>query len=236
MSLWKRTDVKSKDAIESERLCKRRDKLQETWPAVEAKWNEIDTEQVEPAAQRLSTVLLTQNPEKILAAREVLKIAIWDRDAIKERFQRQLAELNGDNEMLTNPVISAKCLEWQRDLSALRGQKIVECVERFADMRSDRTPQMVKYRSNHPTIAAAKETLGPAIRELREMRGSPLSAIYQFIESIEAKLKNLDFSALTEAAEPVSETVFSQIIAEPELEVRPARGSTDRFAERFFRA
>jgi hypothetical protein len=216
----KGVNAESKEVKLSAELCKKRDALAATWPQVQAKWSKVDDDEVMPAAQRLSVASFTQNAERIMEARESLRKAVWSRDGIKSDFQRSMDELNAEIEMLSGPVISAKSLEWQTELSGLRGHKIVETVERFADMRKERTPVMVKYRSNFATISEAKEILGPAIRELREMRQKPLSLVHAFIEKVETKLRGLDLDALAESKEPVSESTYAQIIAAPDVQVQ----------------
>lgn len=234
-SLWERNTLRARDLKASERLCKTRDELVENFPKMKMEWERIDADEVLPAAETLGAALHTENGERILAAREVLKKAIWKRDGLKEDYQRKLEELSCEIEILSGPIIAAKCTAWQTDLAALRGQKIVECVERFADMRKEHTPQMVKYRSNFQTIEDAKNTLTAAIRTLREMRSRPLAEIHQYIEATEQKLKKLDFGVLAEAKEPVTETAYASIIEQQETLRRPERGSRGHIVERFFR-
>jgi hypothetical protein len=138
--------------------------------------------------------------------------------------------------MLSNPVISEKCREWQAALSELRSKKVVQVDEKFRDMAPEKTPGMVRFRSNFATIAEAKTGLTEAIRGLRDLRQQPLAKVHEYIEAVEAKMKKLDFSVLKESDQPVTEARYRELIAAAEVEVRPALGSTDRFAERFFKA
>lgn len=219
----------------SAELAKKRDALAQKWPAIQAEWDRIDHDEVRPRAEELSVVLHTQNAEAILTARESLKRVIWERDAIKADYGIALTELNSELEVLSGPAIFAKTQEWQNDLSSLRKRKIVEVDERFTDVSKETTPAMVKYRANFQALREAKLALLDAIRALRGMRARPLFEVHAFIEATEAKLKAMDLTVLTEEG-PITERRYAEIIAEPEMIVRPAPGSTDRIKERFFRA
>ena len=225
----------AKEVKLSAELAKKRDALAQKWPAIQEAWNQIDEKEVLPLAAALSVAMFSQNRERITEAREALKRAIWERDDIKAGYERELSELNGEIEVMSGPVIFAKCAEWQNDLSGLRKRRAVEVDERFTDVSKETMPAMIKYRANFQAIRAAKLALLDAIRELRGMRDRPLSEVHAFIEATEAKLKAMDLTVLTEEG-PITERRYAEIIAEPEMIVRPARGSTDHFSERFFRA
>jgi hypothetical protein len=236
MNLWKRTDAKSRAVVESAALCKRRDEHEATWLEADKKWHEVDQQQVLPAAAVLATALNTANHDRILAAREILKRHIWERDAHRADFQRQLSEMNGEIEALSAPVIAEKCTEWTAALSELRSKKAYEGGAKSRDMADERLPRMVTFSSNFETIIEAREGLLSAIRTLRDMRQRPLSEIHAFIERTEAAMRKFDFGIMKESKTPVSERAYLEQIAGPEIERRPPDGSTDKFAERFFRS
>lgn len=218
MSLWKRTDEKAKDVVESDALCKKRDKLAAKWPEVQAEWEKIDKERVVPAAAAVSVAQVGQNLEKLIEAREIFKRATWDRDGGKSKFRRDLEDLNSEIEVLNAPVIAEKSIEWQAALGELRSKKVVTGSTKHRNMADDRMPRMVNYRSNLETLATAKTQLLEAIRVLRDMRTHPLSEVHAFIEKVETQMKQLDFSEMKESLAPVSESRYIEIISNPEVQ------------------
>lgn len=218
MSLWRRVDAKAKDVIESEKLCKKRDALVAKAPDVEVAWRKIDEERVVPAAAAASVAGYTQSPERVLEAREVLKQAIWSRDGIKSAYGRELEELNAEIEMLSNPVISAKVIEWQAALAELRTKRAIEVDRRYRDMGNEKLPSMVKVHSNFAALAVAKAGLLDAIKALRDMTRRPLSEVHAFIEKTEAKMRSLDLTEMKEE-EAMTETRLSELIANPDVQI-----------------
>ena len=100
--------------------------------------------------------------------------------------------------------------------------------QKFTDMSQDKMPRLVRYRSNFETIATAKGIFGEGIRQLREKRQKSLAEVHAYIDEIEAKLKQLDFSVLSESKEAVTETVYQQIISAPDVEVVQPGGNRYR--------
>lgn len=215
--LWKKGTEQTKEIAKSEELVKKRGALLKKWPSVNEQWNKEDAGPVRKAAEELSIVLLMQNPSRILEAREVLKLALWKRDGLKEMLQREIDALNGEIESLNSPVIFEKANEWQKSLSSLKEKKIIEKVEVRETISAGR---MVVYRSNFRTITATKEKLLSAISELRGMAHSPLSEIHFFIKRTEEELLRTDFTDLKEEAE-VSERTFGELCSHPEVAVYP---------------
>jgi hypothetical protein len=178
--------------------------------------------------------MYTHNQQKILECREALSKAIWKRDALRNDFSRRLDELKADLETLTVPVIADKAEKWQKDLSALQGQRLVEQIETFRDKGNDKLPKLVRFKSNFAVINEAREALTAAIRELRAMRTRPLPEIWTFIEAQEARLRLFDFGVLVEAAQPVPESTFAQLAEGPEMLIRPKDGEIARAFEIYF--
>lgn len=219
MNLWRKTDKASKDVVLSAELCKKGDLLEATWPQVKEAWEAVDREQVLPAAGAVATAAHTQSHDRLVESRETLKRAIWERDDHKAAYQRKLAELHGEIEILSGPVIVEKVTEWQASLSELREKRVVKVDEKFTNFAAEQMPHLVKYSSNFAALAEAKSGLLTAIKTLREMRHRPLSEIHAFVENIESKMKKLDFSALVEASEPVTEQRYHEIISGPDVKV-----------------
>ena len=215
MSLWQRGIERSKEVKRSEELCKKRDELLKKWPGTMEAWEKEDSGPVRKAAEELSIVLLMQNRERILAARETLKQALWKRDGLRETLDHQINALNGEIESLNSPVIFEKASEWQKDVSLLRDKKIIEKVKERATVDAGR---MIMYRSNFRAIAMAKEKLVGAISQLRGMRQAPLSEIQEFIKKMEAEFLGIDFSALEESEE-ISERRFEEYCSSPEVTI-----------------
>ncbi len=236
MSFWKRESNQSKAVQTSEQLVKKRSALEAKWPQVEAEWNKIDEQEVLPAAAKLSVALLAENPDRLISAREALKQALWKRDGVNGAYQRAVSELNGELEVLNAPVIAETIRRWHGELNALGGERVVEIDEKLIDLVDDRMPKSFRLRSNLAAITEAREALLDAIRTLKEMNLRSLSEVSSFIEAIEARMQKMDLTKLATAAEAISEAAFHDIISRPDVEVRPAPGSTNRIYERFFRA
>lgn len=218
MTLWRRIDSKAKDVVESERLCKKRDALEKKAPEVEAAYRKVDEERVLPAAAAAACAGYTQNPERVLEAREVLKQAIWSRDGIKAAYQRELAELNAEVEMLNGPTIAERVTQWQAALAELRTKKAIEVDRRYRDMSSEKLPSMVKVSSNFAILAMAKEGLLGAIKTLRCMSMRPLSEVNAFIEATETKMRALDLGEM-KSEEAMTETRLSELISSPDVQI-----------------
>lgn len=71
--------------------------------------------------------------------------------------------------------------------------------------------RMVKYRSNGPAIAKAREGLLAGLQKLREMRLNRLSDIREHIDKVEAAAKSIDLSVLAEQTEAVSLGKFPRL-------------------------
>ena len=215
MGLWNRGIERSKEVKRSEELCKKRGELLKKWPAINEAWEKEDSGPVRHAAQELSIVDRMENRERILEAKETLKKALWKRDTIKENFQHQMDELNGEIEALNSPVIFEKASEWQKDMSLLRDKKVIEKVKERATVDAGRE---ITYKSNFGTIAAAKEKLVGAISQLRGMRQAPFSEVQSFIKKTEGEFLEIDFTVLTESEE-VTERFFEELCSQPEVKI-----------------
>ena len=215
MSLWNRGIERSEEVKRSEALCKKRGELAKQWPAINESWNREDSGAVREAASELSIVLLMENPERILTARETLKQALWKRDGIRGNLDHQINEVNGEIESLNSPVIFEKAKEWQHDLCSLRDKKVISKIKTRQTVDAG---VMVIYKSNFATIAATKEKLAGAISQLREMKQAPLSEVLSFIKKMEDEFLRIDFSDLKEEEE-CGERKFEELCSGPEVKV-----------------
>lgn len=214
MGLWKKSNERLPEVERSAKICEERDALMLKFPGIMKEWNAADKPVLE-AAKELSVISLTENPEKIVDAKQVLRLAIWARDGIKSDFQRKLDELNGQIEELNVGTINEKCQEWRESLMQLRDKKIIEKVKTRQTVDAG---DMITYKSNFGTITAAKEQLILAISNLRSMRQSPLGEVHSFIKKTESSLSGVDFSALKEEPE-VTEQTFSELCLSPEVTI-----------------
>jgi hypothetical protein len=139
---------------------------------IEKAWNEIDENEVLPAAGRLAAAQLAQNPIRLMACRQELQQAIWRRDEVRSKHTRQLDELTAEIETLSTPMIAAKAQAWQADLAGLSAQRAVEVDEKFTDYAADRLRTMFRIKSNSDVIAQAREQLQAAIKQLRALSTS----------------------------------------------------------------
>lgn len=212
MSLWKKGVERTKDVKKSEELVTERDKLAAKWPAIEAAWNKEDETTVRKAAIELNTVLLMENPQRIIQARKALREAIWKRDTDRDKFQAEISQLNSEIEMLNSPVIFEKAGEWTSDLHELRNKRLIEMVEFWY---SPELGKRIKYRSNFSAISEAREKLFTAISKLRLMRQDSLESIHRNIQTVESEVKRIDFTALVEADKNVSAWRYDELRNEP---------------------
>jgi hypothetical protein len=215
MSLWNRGIEKTKDMKKSDELVKKRDEHTKKWTGgLRKEWEEAD-QAVLKMAEQMSVAQYTQNPDRILEAKEDLKQAIWKRDGIREGFQRQCDELGAAIEVLSRPMIFSTAKEWSDDLVSLRNKKIVEQVSTRWDPEKGKK---ITFKSNFAAINRARETLSESIGKLRSMQWEGLSVVNEFIQKTETTLKAIDFAVLVEAEE-VPEWKYHEIIASPEVTV-----------------
>lgn len=220
----KSNGAESKQLKASAELCRKRDTLEAELPRIQQKWDERDEAGVLPLAGKLAALQLAQSPAKLLATRQELQAAIWERDQIRSEHEKELNALVSEIELLNAPIISARVQSWQRELAGLDAHRVVEVSEKFIDHAKDRN--MVKIRSNSDAVLQAKQGLTAAIKQLRAMSTTPLAEIHRFVEETEARLKSLDFSKLV-TAEPVSQGVYDGIIDRPDPTVQLDQTATN---------
>ncbi len=177
---------------ESEKLYKELQALEARFPEVTKQYEQLDSQCVE-LASRLSAAEKAGSPQGVALSAELRQLR-WQRDGIKQKYSREIGELQHQLEALTQPTIqrfSERCLSRVKSLTEkYQFRRVEETQNIYTDTRT------IKVQHNSGALAAARDHIFECMKVVRSMNLCPLAAIEKKISEFEREFDNFDFSEM----------------------------------------
>jgi hypothetical protein len=188
MKLFQKSDLQKSADLVAEL-----EQLEKTWPAIEARYFELDKKCCEISHRLEAAIHCRSRTAPALDAE--LGAASIERDRGTNLFNHKRDQLRCQLEALTAPTIRAfigRCNEWQRQIWAQRRSNVLE---RRYDAGSDTTH--VRLAHNAGTVKEAQDYVTRMQAEVRSMQHRPLQEVQEKIAEVTASVEKFDFDKLT---------------------------------------
>jgi hypothetical protein len=135
-------------------------------------------------------------PHEVEKLRRDHQQCVWHQTGIKQGFQKECQAIKNKLERLVSPLISHTHQIWVSELRGLSSLEKSEVKSSGKDIA--RGIKYANVSTNRPAISEAKKILEHGLKTISSFRTSSIPEAQAFIDNVEAGLRKIDLSEMTE--------------------------------------